>query len=156
MPRGGKSPSVGTTIHSVGYNDDSRLYDFSHLEDDGNNYVSWKHQTRGALRILGLWGIVNGDIPMPEPSAPSDERDEWSYKDLEAQAQITHTLNDRPLNYILDATTAKECWDKLSVWFKRRWEPQIGLLTDKVFRSTLSDSEPIGPQMDAIRKTLPR
>jgi hypothetical protein len=151
LPQGGKSPSAGAKIiHSIAYDDDLRLYNFPHLEDDGNNYVVWKHCIEAVLELGDLWGIVNGDVLMPDPTAPPNERNKWSYKNLEARAQITHTLDDVPLGCILGATTAKDCWDRLSDWHKRIWEPQLGSLVDKVFRSTFSDSEPLGPQMNAI------
>jgi hypothetical protein len=148
LAQGGNPPSVGATIPSLA--DDLGLDDFLRLKDDGSNYVFWKRCAQRALKRWGLWDIVNGDVPMPDPSAPPDERDEWSSKDEEAHSHIALTLEDRPLRYVLDATTAKECWDKLSVWYKRKWEPQIGRLVDKVFRSKLSDSEPLGPQIDAL------
>jgi hypothetical protein len=141
------SPSEG---HDSSLADDLGLYDFPRLKDDGSDYVVWKRRAQRVLKLMGLWGIVNGDVPMPDPSAPPDERDEWSSKDEEAHNHIALTLENEPLNYVLDATSAKDCWDKLSVWYKSKWEPQIGCLVDKVFRSKLSDSEPLGPQIDAL------
>jgi hypothetical protein len=147
---GGNTPSAGAATPSLAsFKEHPGVYDIAPLEHDGNNYVYWKLRTETVLKLSDLWGIVNGDIPMPDPSAPSDERAEWSHKDLQARAQITLTVKDEPLHSILDATTAKECWDKLAAWYKAKWEPQhIGLMS-KVVRCKLSDSEPLGPQLDA-------
>jgi hypothetical protein len=120
------------------------------LENDGNNYIFWKLRTQTFFELWNLWNIVNGDLPIPGPSVSSDERAEWLYKDKEARAQIKLILDDEPLYYVRDALTAKECWDMLSVWYKNMWTPRIPLLVDKVFRSKLSDSKPLGPQMDAL------
>ena len=122
------------------------------LENDGNNYIFWKLRTQTFFELWKLWNIVNGDLTMPGPSASPDERAEWLYKDEEARDQIRLTLDDKPLYYVRDARTAKECWDKLSVWYRNIWTPRIPLLVDKVFRSKLSDSEPLGPQIDALTR----
>jgi gag-polypeptide of LTR copia-type len=142
------SPSTGAVTPSL-----ASLrppYVISPLENDGNNYTFWKHRTQRFFKLWKLWNIVNGDLTMPGPSASPDERAEWLYKDEEARGQIRLTLDDKPLDYIRDARTAKECWDKLSVWYKNKWTPRIPLLLAKVFRSTLSDNEPLGPQIDAL------
>lgn len=122
------------------------------LENDGNNYLSWEHHTRSVLKILGLWGIVNGSIPIPDPSAPPNERADWLCQDQKACFQITSTikLGSEPSKIIVDTKTAKECWDILSVWYERMWRPQIFSLFNKVFRSQFSDTEPLKPQIDAL------
>jgi hypothetical protein len=148
---GGNTPSAGAATSSLAiFKDHPRLHDILPLEDDGNNYVCWKVRTETVLKLWDIWGIVNGNIPMPDSSAPPDERAEWSSKDLQARAQVILTLKDEPLHSVLDATTAKECWDKLSAWYKSKWEPQFFSLFDKVTRSKFSDSEPLGPQIDAL------
>jgi hypothetical protein len=93
LPQDGNAPPAEATIPRLA--DDSRLYNFPHLEDDGNNFAVWKLRTEAVLELGDLWGIVNGDISKPDPSAPPNERDEWSCKDREARAQITLTLKDR-------------------------------------------------------------
>ena len=46
---------------STSYNKaNTRLYDISHLENDGNNYASWKVQLQAVLEIQDLWEIVDG------------------------------------------------------------------------------------------------
>lgn len=122
------------------------------LENDGDNYLSWEHHTRSVLRIRGLWEIVNGSIPIPDPSAPPNERAEWLCQDQQACFQIMSTikLGSEPSKTIVDTETAKECWDKLSVWYKRTWRPRIFSLFNEVFRSQFSDTEPLKPQIDAL------
>jgi hypothetical protein len=62
----------------------------------------------------------------------------------------TIKLGSEPSKTIVDTETAKECWDKLSVWYKRMWRPQIFSLFNEVFRSQFSDTEPLKPQIDAL------
>jgi LTR polyprotein gag-polypeptide-like protein len=127
-----------------------RLYDVPHLEDDGSNYASWKYHVQMDLNLRNLWGVVDGTEAKPEPSASHEERKKWGRNDLEARAQITLTLKDEPLSLVLDATTAKECWDKLLLHYDRRAEQEINLLIEKIFRNTLSDAEPLEPQINAV------
>jgi hypothetical protein len=155
--RGGNTPSATPSLESSKELEHSaRLYDIPPLEDDGKNYVCWKFRTETLLKLWDLWGIVNGDVPKPDPSSASDNDEraaaaaEWSHKDLEARAQITLTLKDDPLRSVLDATTAKECWDKLSAWYMAKWEPQIYSLLRRVIKREFSDGEPLEPQIDDL------
>ena len=150
-PKGGNAPNLsmfstnsdGDTLYDI-------PYDIPHLENDGNNYLAWKVRTQTILKLWDIWGIVNGDIAKPDPSASPNEFAEWKDKDVQAHAQITFTIKDVPLHRVYDAETSKECWDGLSVWYKETWEARTFSLLYKVFRSTLSDAEPLGPQIDAM------
>jgi len=104
------------------------------------------------LNLRDLWGVVDGTEAKPEPSASHEEHKKWHLNDLEARAQITLTLKDVPLTLVLDATTAKECWDKLLSRYERRAEQWIGFLMEEVFRKTLSDAEPLEPQINALTR----
>jgi gag-polypeptide of LTR copia-type len=126
------------------------IYDIPPLEDDWNNYLSWKYQAEMVLSLQGLWAIVDGTLPKPDPSADPTAVADWSHKDRNAHAQIALSLKDGPLNTVCGATSARECWDKLSVRYHGRWKPQLVHLIDEVFRSTFSDSKPLQPQIDSL------
>lgn len=101
-PRGENAPTARTSILFAGFDEDPDLYNYPRgprLENDGNNYVSWEQRTQAILMIRNLWDIVSGDIPIPDPSAPPNERAEWSYKDQQATAQIKFTIKNEPLNH---------------------------------------------------------
>jgi hypothetical protein len=85
------------------------LYDVPYLKDDGNNYAFWKYRVHMVLDLCDLWTTVDGTISQPPLLAPPEDLAKWSHNDHKACTQITLTLKDKPLNSILDASTAKEC-----------------------------------------------
>jgi hypothetical protein len=102
------------------------------------------------LELRELWGLVDGTVAKPAATATAADIADWSSKDREARAQITLTLKDEPLNSVLFATTAKECWDRLLARYEGKGEQKIVYLIDEVFRTTISDSEPLEPQINAL------
>jgi LTR polyprotein gag-polypeptide-like protein len=59
-------------------------------------------------------------------------------------------LKDEPLNSVLDATTAKDCWDRSASHYEGKGEQRIVHLINKVFCKTLSNSEALEPQINAL------
>jgi LTR polyprotein gag-polypeptide-like protein len=134
-PQGRNAPSTGAVTQASKGN--PCLYDIPYLEDDGNNYTFWKFCSQMVLNLCDLWTTVDGTITQPAQSAPQDKWAKWSCNDCEARAQITLTLKDEPLNSVLDATTAKDCWDRLASCYEGKGEQRIVHLIDKVFYKTL-------------------
>jgi gag-polypeptide of LTR copia-type/Domain of unknown function (DUF4219) len=142
-PQGGNAPSAGAVTSSASTSKGTKhYYDIENLEEDGTNFVFWKYRVQIVLEIQDLWPIVDGTYPKPaDPTATA----KWSCKDREARAQITLTLKNEPLNSVLVATSAKDCWEKLLARYEGKGEQRIIHLIDKVFRSTLSNTEPLEP-----------
>jgi hypothetical protein len=96
-----------------------------------------------------LWEIVDGS--KPQPAATDSDRADWDKQDRAARAQIVLTLKQEPLSVIAHtSTTAKTHWDKLSVRYEGKGEQRMLHLIDEIFRSTLSESEPLQPQINNI------
>ena len=131
----------------------SRLFDITPLENDGTNFATWKFRVRTVLEIRGLMGITDGTEPKPTASA-SDPKDteiaNWVSRDRDARAQITLTLKDEPLNSVMYATSAKDTWDRLKDRYEGKGKQTIAYLIGELFRKTLEDDSPLGPQMDAM------
>jgi LTR polyprotein gag-polypeptide-like protein len=104
------------------------------------------------LDLCDLWTTIDGTISQPPLSAPPEDLAKWSHNDHEAHAQITLTLKDEPLNSVLDASIAKECWDMLASCYEGKGEQSIVHLIDKVFHRTLSDSKALEPQINALTR----
>ena len=128
----------------------NRLYDVPPLEDDGNNFPSWKFRTQKVLEIRGLWDVVDhqGDAP----GEASDQYEEWKAKDREASAQITLTLKDEPLNTVMYATSAHSAWELLRTRYEGKGEQKVAYLISELFRSTLTDDSPLEPQINSMRR----
>jgi Pol polyprotein/LTR polyprotein gag-polypeptide-like protein len=59
-------------------------------------------------------------------------------------------LKDELLNSVLDATTAKDCWDRLASCYEGKGEQRIVHLIGEVFCKTLFNSEALEPQINAL------
>src|SRR5258708_16504670 len=71
-------------------------------------------------------------------------------RDREAWIQIAMLVQGQCLNAILDAKNAKECWDKLANKLEGKGEGRIAYLMEGLFCSTLSESEPLEPQIETF------
>ncbi len=126
------------------------MYDIPFHDDDGSNFTFWRFRVQTVLKLWELWGLVDGSETKPNRNADPTAYAKWTYKDQEASTQITLTLKDEPLNSVLYANTTKECWDNLSEHYEGKGEQKIVYLINEVFRSTLSKSEPLEPQINAL------
>src|SRR6266702_4795510 len=156
LPQGGNAPTAGA-VNPSGSSRSApiskghpRMYDIPFLDDDGSNFAFWRFRVRTVLKLWELWGLVDGSKTKPNRNADPTAYAEWTYKDQEASAQITLTLKDEPLNSVLYANTTKECWDNLSECYEGKGEQKIVYLINEVFWSTLSKSEPLEPQINAL------
>jgi hypothetical protein len=125
------------------------MFNIPSLDDNGSNFAFWRFRTHMVLELCDLWSFVDGSKTKPTTTTDPDYED-WISKDREARAQITLTLKDKPLNSVLFATNTKDCWDKLSECYKGKGEQKIVYLIDEVFWSTLSESDPLEPQINAL------
>ncbi len=156
-PKRGKAPSGKAAIitlmnssASATAEESGHLPDIPFLEDDGNDFAFWKFRVEMALSLQDLWGVVSGMDKMPDATANPKGFAEWKSRDRKARAQITLALKDGPFYSVLDATTARECWERVSDYCKQIAEDQKPLLMDKLFRTTLSDSKPLEPQIEEL------
>jgi transposase InsO family protein len=150
---GGNASSAGAAITaSTSQKGSTRHFDIPFLEENGGNYIFWKHRVQMILEIRELWPIVIGADPCPDSTTSPDAHAEWICRDREARAQIMLTLRDEPLNNVLAVTTAKESWEELSVRYEGKGEQKLLQLINEVFRSTLSDAEPLGPQINTVTR----
>ena len=123
-------------------------YDIPLLNDDGNNFVVWKFRAQLVLKLRGLWGIVDGTFTKPDATVDPNGFNNWTNRDLEALAQISFTLRDGPLTCVVGAQSAKECWERLSARYEGTQNK--ALLMEELFRTTLSESKPLEPQVNTL------
>jgi gag-polypeptide of LTR copia-type len=125
LPQGGNAPSAGAVTPSSNTKGHPHLFNIPYLKDNGNNFVFWKYQVQIVLELWDLWGIIDGTTKKPDSSATAKEKADWESKDQEACMQISLTLKDEPLNSVLSVTSAKQCWEKLSAYYKGQGEQCI-------------------------------
>ena len=145
----GGGSSSGTSSSAPIAKGHPRMFNIPFLDDNGSNFAFWRFRVRMVLELRDLWHVVDGSKTKPTTNTDPDYED-WISKDHKARAQITLTLKDEPLNSVLFSTNAKDCWDKLSERYEGKGEQKIVYLIDEVFQSTLSESEPLEPQINAL------
>jgi len=95
--------------------------------------------------------IVDGTTKHPiliqnaDKSTNQSDIDNWDHRDMEAQAQLTLTLKDKPLSGVLHATSAADVWDKLNRRYKGKGQNTIAYLIKEIFRASFLDEMPMEP-----------
>ena len=130
----------------------SCAYNIPLLENDGSNFAAWKVRAKTVLDLHDLWTIIDGTLPRPSRTTPLADHIEWSTKNREARAQIILTLKDEPLDTIIDAKTAAECWDRLLQQYEGRGIQRMMQYLDDIFRATFTDLDPLEPQINLLLK----
>jgi gag-polypeptide of LTR copia-type/Zinc knuckle len=75
---------------------------------DGANYPTWSFQIKMLLSSADLWTTVSGDKTEPASNAEA-----WNKDDMDAQALIALTVDEKIINQICRCTKSKEMFDKL-------------------------------------------
>jgi len=150
MPSGSMSQAANTTP-SVPAKLQSQHAKFKlrPLDNNGDNYMQWCKMTTLMLKYKGLWDIVNGSTPPPEPADAQDHLD-WTQCNQEAQLQIMTALNSVPLNHILDTKSAKDVWDLLRICYQGDDDLRQHYLLERLFTIAFRDSDPMEPQIAEV------
>jgi hypothetical protein len=80
-----------------------------------------------------LWDVVSGVAPAPNATADPDAYQAWARTNREALIQIMLALKEGPQQCVLDATTAKECWDTLAERYNAKDDQCAVFLMEKLF-----------------------
>src|SRR6266850_755653 len=118
--------------------------------EDADGYAHWHFCMTMVLEESDLMGITDGTLTKPNTTADPSEYTDWMSKDHQACIQIATTLQKGALNLILQAKTAKECWEKLEARYQGKGGHHIVYLMESFFQSSLSDAEPIEPQLNKL------
>jgi hypothetical protein len=102
------------------------------------------------LEDSDLMAVADGSLARPSATADPTGHAEWISKDRKARIQIATTLRKGPLNLILEAKTAKECWDRIVARYQGRGGRRIAYLMESFFRVNLTDTEPLEPQLNRL------
>ncbi len=152
LQRGRNAPLAGAVTSSSCATPSAShtCYDIPILDDEVTEFVYWKFRVQVVLEAQDLWTVVDGTFAKPNASTDPTGFADWSCKDRAARIQISLSLHNEPLKAVCRAKTAKECWDKLTSYFKSKGGRfgRVLPLMEELFQTTLSESEPIEPQID--------
>jgi len=85
---------------------------------DVTDYHLWQFTMTRYLRILKLWGYVNGDIPRPDENEDEEDILNWDESNTEAEGVIASAVSKGQLQLITQCRSAQEMWDKLKETYK--------------------------------------
>jgi len=78
------------------------------LNDSGDSYTRWCKTVTLVLKYQGLWDVVNGTTPAPDPNTDAQAHLDWSRHDQEAHLQLILMLSPAPYDHMLNAMMSKE------------------------------------------------
>jgi len=112
------------------------------------NWPLWKFQMKVILNSLEVGSIISGDWTKPslpiKKSSESETNEEakirwqkqanaWLKADGKCQKLIVTSVDDGPLQYLINCETAFEMWEKLLSIYEQKSEASIHLLQQKFF-----------------------
>ncbi|HEV7737198.1 MAG TPA: hypothetical protein VGO47_07495, partial [Chlamydiales bacterium] len=107
------------------------------LKNDGSNFQNWKFRTLLVLTSKGLKDAIDGK-----------ETDLMKIND--AMCQIALTIEEEPLSTVINAGTVNEAWRALCERYEGKGIQKVAYLLRTLFRSTLSDTESMEPQINKM------
>jgi hypothetical protein len=117
------------------------------LDNSGDSYTCWCKTVTLVLKYRGLWDVVDGTTPAPDPATDTQAYLDWTRHDQEAHLQLILALSPAPHDHVLDATTSKEVWDLLKARYQGSGELWSHYLLERLFMTPFVDSEPMEPQI---------
>jgi len=120
------------------------------LDDSGDSYTCWCKTVTLVLRYQGLWDVVDGTFPAPDPATDAQAHLDWSRRDQEAHLQLILTLSPALHDHVLDTTLSKEVWDMLKARYQGSGELRSHYLLERLFTTPFINSEPMEPQINNI------
>lgn len=130
------------------------------------NWGVWKFQIRIILNSQNAWGVASGTVLKPEAPAVNvndqtrqayeKELAAWFKADAVAQKVIATTIGDQPMLHIINCTTAREMWQKLSDVYEQKSEAGIHLLQQKWYSATKEDADSIATHIAKLENLAHR
>src|SRR5712672_4217266 len=120
------------------------------FEENGFDFLQWKHQMTLSLRLRGTWDVVTGAYAKLLQIRDTEQLTDWLMRDSDAQQLITMSVKGEAMNRVLLCSTAKEAWDSLISRYEGKGEKQITHLMADLYRRNFTESEPLEPQINQI------
>lgn len=109
--------------------------------DGVNNYSTWKFTIRMLLTLEGLWSAVLGE-------------DDDATRNSRALARICLAINPSLYQYVRDATTPKEAWDRLANTFESKSLYRKVLLLRQLHRIDYTQYNGMAEYIEAVMRLV--
>lgn len=131
-----QQPQEGTVGGHTPHVSSAGLYTFDKLDGIGS-YHNWKFQMRMALIMEGLWSCIDGS----ETSSSTDQK---------ALARICLAVKPNCIQYLRNATSAKQAWKQLQDVFEDKGLYRRVVLLRKLHRSDYHEYNSMAAYIEGI------
>ncbi|CAG7869579.1 unnamed protein product [Brassica rapa] len=100
------------------------------LNQDEDNYFTWKKHFLGFLRSKNKTGFIDGTVVLPEPSSPLYQP--WKVCNARVKLWMMSSLSENLQDYVRYADTAHKAWDDLRMMFVPSVELRIRQLRQRI------------------------
>ena len=124
-------------------------YEIPILEDT-EGFTHWHFCMKLVLQDCGLLSVVDRTYVKPDATADPNSYADWVSSDTKAKLQIATTLCKGALNIILQASSTKDCWERLIAWYQGKGGRRVAYLMQSFYCTMLMDTEPMEPQLNKL------
>lgn len=110
------------------------------------NYGSWKFSMKMYLMLEGLFGYVDGTVPVTDPND--------KLRDQSALAKICLSVKPNCFIHVQNAKTSKEAWDNLQNSFEGRSMATVFEMTRRLFNSKQANFQSMEEYLTDILETV--
>lgn len=120
---------------------------------DNENWGIWKFQVRVILNSHNAWEVADGTYECPAALA-ADANEEaraahvtslatWKKADAMVQKVIATSVGQQPMLHIINCTTGREMWRKLTDIYEQRSESSIHMLQQRWYEAAVDSNDNI-------------
>lgn len=125
-----------------------------------DNWCLWKFQIQIYLKSSDVWDIVIGKNKLAEPPAADanqtlkdqyeKEKTKWTKADGIAQKIIVTTITEQCMMHIINFTTSKDMWDKLTGIYEQKSQSVVHILQQEWYSLTKDPSHDMASHISKI------
>lgn len=117
------------------------------------NWETWKFQIKVIMTAADTFDVVTGKSKKPVLTKSSSETEDEARKrygidysifkkaDNKAQKYIVTSVDEQPLQYIMNCDTAKEMWDKLLSVYEQKSDSSVTLIQQKFYSYVMNPDD---------------
>lgn len=117
------------------------------------NWETWKFQIKVIMTAADIFDVVTGKSKKPVITKTSSETEDDARKrygvdfsifkkaDNKAQKYIVTSVDEQPLQYIMNCDTAKEMWDKLLSVYEQKSDSSVTLIQQKFYSYVMNPDD---------------
>jgi len=117
------------------------------------NWETWKFQVKVIMTAADIFDVVIGKSKKPVLTKSSSETEDDARKrygvdysifkkaDNKAQKYIVTSVDEQPLQYIMNCDTAKEMWDKLLSVYEQKSDSSVTLIQQKFYSYVMNPDD---------------